>query len=76
MKIAQLRYGGASSIFMRAILNKKYALPYSVVDVVVKHFLSFVDDRRELPVLWHQCLYTFAQVSFEFTVNKFRFFPS
>ncbi|KFM73696.1 Bystin, partial [Stegodyphus mimosarum] len=55
-------YNGANSIFMRILLEKKYALPFRVVDSVVAHFLRFVDDKRELPLLWHQCLLTFAQI--------------
>ena len=56
---------------MTVLLNKKYSLPYVVLDGLVDHFMSFEDDDRELPVLWHQvgnwldnevqCLLTFAQ---------------
>ena len=48
------RYSGATSLFMTVLLNKKYSLPYVVIDALVAHFLSFVDDERELPVLWQQ----------------------
>ncbi|XP_071804328.1 bystin-like [Asterias amurensis] len=61
LKIAEMDYNGANSIFMRILLDKKYALPYRVVDAVVYHFLRFQLDKRELPVLWHQCLLTFVQ---------------
>ena len=61
LKIAEMDYSGASSIFLRALLEKKYALPYRVVDAVVFHFLRFQNDPRELPVLWHQSLLTFVQ---------------
>ncbi|XP_012259393.2 bystin [Athalia rosae] len=61
LKIAEMDYTGASSIFLRVFLDKKYALPYRVVDAVVFHFLRFSTDTRELPVLWHQALLTFAQ---------------
>lgn len=30
LKLAQLPYNGASSLFIRVLLNKKYALPYKV----------------------------------------------
>ena len=33
--------GGAANIFIRVFLNKKYALPYKVVDNLVFHFLRF-----------------------------------
>lgn len=66
LKIAEMEYSGANSIFLRVFFDKKYALPYRVVDAVVHHFVKFRNDRRELPVLWHQSILTFAQRS----VNK------
>lgn len=33
--------GGATNIFIRVLLEKKYALPYRVVDALVFHFLRF-----------------------------------
>lgn len=33
--------GGATNIFIRAFLEKKYALPYKVIDNLVFHFLRF-----------------------------------
>ncbi|PNS17596.1 hypothetical protein CAC42_2991 [Sphaceloma murrayae] len=33
--------GGATNIFLRVLLEKKYALPYKVVDALVFHFLRF-----------------------------------
>ena len=61
LKISEMDYNGASSIFLRTLLDKKYALPYRVVDAVVFHFCRFTRDQRELPVLWHQALLTFVQ---------------
>merc|ERR1739842_275682 len=61
LKIAEMEYSGACSIFLRILFDKKYALPYRVVDSVVFHFLKFQTERRELPVLWHQALLTFVQ---------------
>lgn len=42
LKIAEMNYSGANSIFLRTLLDKKYALPYRVVDAVVFHFLGWV----------------------------------
>ena len=39
LKIAEMEYNGANSMFLRVLLDKKYALPYQVVDAVVDHFL-------------------------------------
>ncbi|CAK1599795.1 unnamed protein product [Parnassius mnemosyne] len=61
LKIAEMDYTGANSIFLRILFDKKYALPYRVVDSVVFHFLRFQSDHRTLPVLWHQALLTFVQ---------------
>ena len=61
MKIAEMEYSGGNSIFLRILLDKKYALPYRVVDAVVFHFLGFRSELRKLPVLWQQCFLTFVQ---------------
>ncbi|KAL5489443.1 hypothetical protein EMCRGX_G018535 [Ephydatia muelleri] len=73
LKIAEMEYSGANSIFLRALLDKKYALPYHVVDAVFSHFLRmdaavgirvWIRDYPApcpLPVLWHQSLLTFVQ---------------
>lgn len=47
-RLAEMDYSGANSIFLRILLDKKYALPYRVVDAVVFHFLRFVfvDNRN------------------------------
>ena len=41
IKIAEMDYSGANSIFLRTLLDKKYALPYQAVDAVVYHFLRY-----------------------------------
>ncbi|XP_016300316.1 bystin-like [Sinocyclocheilus anshuiensis] len=61
LKIAEMEYNGANSIFLRLLLDKKYALPFRVLDALIAHFLSFCADRRMLPVLWHQSLLTLVQ---------------
>ncbi|XP_043079600.1 bystin isoform X1 [Puntigrus tetrazona] len=61
LKISEMEYNGASSIFLRLLLDKKYALPFRVLDALVAHFLSFRADQRTLPVLWHQSLLTLTQ---------------
>ena len=55
------QYTGSQSIFIRTLLDKKYALPYRVVDAVVDHFKRFLRDPREMPIKWHQALLIFAQ---------------
>ena len=61
--------GGATNIFIRTLLEKKYALPYQVIDNLVFHFLRFraavpaatTSKDLKLPVLWHLSLLTFSQ---------------
>uniref|UniRef100_A0A182RVA5 Bystin n=1 Tax=Anopheles funestus TaxID=62324 RepID=A0A182RVA5_ANOFN len=61
LKICEMEYSGACSVFIRIILDKRYALPYRVVDAAVFHFLKFEQDKRDMPTLWHNALLTFAQ---------------
>jgi len=61
LKIAEMEYTGASSMFLRILIDKKYALPFRAIDALVFHFLNFRRDERQLPVLWHQALLAFAQ---------------
>lgn len=56
-----MEYSGANSVFIRILLDKKYALPYRVVDTLVTHFCSFTHADKRLPVLWHQALLVFIQ---------------
>ena len=56
-------YNGATSIFMRTLLDKKYSLPAPVIDSLITHFVRFMDNdnTEEFPVLWHQALLVFVQ---------------
>eukprot|EP00246_Nothoceros_aenigmaticus_P017629 TRINITY_DN8794_c0_g1_i1.p1 TRINITY_DN8794_c0_g1~~TRINITY_DN8794_c0_g1_i1.p1 ORF type:complete len:474 (-),score=93.88 TRINITY_DN8794_c0_g1_i1:128-1549(-) len=61
MKIAQMQYSGMNSYFIKLFVDKKYALPYRVLDALVAHFVRFAGDERVLPVIWHQSLLSFVQ---------------
>ncbi|CAG8459531.1 6220_t:CDS:2 [Cetraspora pellucida] len=61
LRLAEMEYTGPTSIFIRILLDKKYALPFKVVDALVFHFIRFKNDERIMPVLWHQSLLIFAQ---------------
>jgi len=41
MKICTMPYSGTNSIFIRTLIDKKYALPYRVIDALVDHFFGF-----------------------------------
>ncbi|KAJ1667300.1 snoRNA-binding rRNA-processing protein [Coemansia sp. RSA 1813] len=60
-QLAEMEYSGPTSVFIRVLLDKKYALPYKVVDSLVFHFMRFKREERQLPVLWHQSFLVFAQ---------------
>ncbi|CAO3611571.1 unnamed protein product [Cunninghamella blakesleeana] len=61
LRLADMDYTGPNSLFIRILLDKKYALPYKVVDALVSHFARFQNDERTMPVLWHQSLLVFCQ---------------
>ncbi|XP_058078065.1 bystin isoform X1 [Magnolia sinica] len=61
MKMAEMEYCGTTSYFIKLFLDKKYALPYRVLDAVVAHFMRFLEDTRLMPVIWHQSLLSFVQ---------------
>lgn len=68
MRLAEIEhYSGPVSLFMKVLLDKKYALPYKVVDQVVHHFIMRRHpnpnnkDENNLPVMFHQCFLVFAQ---------------
>jgi len=61
MKIALMPYSGSNSMFIKVLIEKKYALPFRVIDSLVEHFLKFKTETRVLPVLWHQSLLSFAE---------------
>ncbi|KAE8712210.1 hypothetical protein F3Y22_tig00110260pilonHSYRG00099 [Hibiscus syriacus] len=61
MKLAEMEYCGTTSYFIKLLLEKKYALPYRVVDAVIAHFMRFLEDTRIMPVIWHQSLLAFVQ---------------
>ncbi|WWC70841.1 uncharacterized protein I206_104793 [Kwoniella pini CBS 10737] len=67
LRLASMDYSGPNSLFIRTLLDKKYALPYKVVDALVFHFIRLANSQRsrtgedKLPVLWHQSMLVFVQ---------------
>lgn len=58
LKIAEMDYNGANSIFLKTLLDKKYALPYRVVDAVVFHFLGYVSALHQSLINFLQSVYS------------------
>lgn len=58
---AEVPFSGVQCVFLRTLLDKKYALPLRVIDSLCDFFVAFRTDSRTLPVLWHQALLVFVQ---------------
>lgn len=54
-------YTGPTSVFIKVLIDKKYALPYKVIDALVFHFMRFKSVPDALPLLWHQSFLAFSQ---------------
>ncbi|TEB35541.1 cell adhesion protein byn-1 [Coprinellus micaceus] len=69
LRVAEMDYSGPNSLFIRVLIDKKFDLPYKVIDALVFHFIRLSNtykaktrgDSDKLPVLWHQSLLVFAQ---------------
>ncbi|XP_070037543.1 bystin isoform X1 [Nicotiana tabacum] len=61
LKLAEMEYCGTTSYFIKLLIEKKYALPYRVLDAMVSHFMGFFDETRVMPVIWHLSLLVFVQ---------------
>ncbi|KAK3990083.1 Bystin-domain-containing protein [Cladorrhinum sp. PSN332] len=58
----------ATNYLLKVLLEKRYALPWQVIDSLVFHFIRYASSVRDLdsapdslPVIFHQCLLVFAQ---------------
>ena len=51
LKLAEMGYAPANTLFLRTLLLKKYALPYRVVDSLVEYFAGFATSDECPPVL-------------------------
>jgi essential nuclear protein 1 len=61
LHLCEMHYTGPTSVFIKVLIDKKYALPYKAVDALVFHFLRFKSDPKELPLLWHKSFLCFAE---------------
>lgn len=61
LRLADMPFTGINSFFIRALIDKRYALPYRVVDALVDHFANFENETRQLPVVWHHSLLAFVR---------------
>lgn len=61
LKLANMPYSAPTTLFMKTLLDKKYNLPYRVIDTLTKYFVKFQGNQSRLPVIWHQNLLMFVQ---------------
>ncbi|KAL7674002.1 hypothetical protein ACOME3_000286 [Neoechinorhynchus agilis] len=67
-KVLIEQFAGARSIFIRVLLEKRYNLPYKVVNAVFDHFMRFAmldncegKQPYRMPVIFHQSLLCFVR---------------
>lgn len=74
-QLLQRDFSPATTVFIRVLIEKKYALPYQTLDELVFYFMRFRnaaqdqmqidenDDKKapQLPVVWHKAFLSFAQ---------------
>ncbi|KAI3406572.1 ENP1 [Candida oxycetoniae] len=63
-QLLQRDYSPATTVFIRVLIEKKYALPYQALDDLVFYFMRFRNDNEEkepMPVVWHKAFLAFAQ---------------
>ncbi|XP_019194310.1 PREDICTED: bystin isoform X2 [Ipomoea nil] len=61
MKLAEMEYCGTTSYFIQVLIEKKYALPYRVLNAMAAHFMKFNEESRVMPVIWHLSLLCFVR---------------
>ena len=74
-QLLQRDFKPSTTVFIRVLVEKKYALPYQTLDELVFYFMRFrnavqqdsmeieISENREpqLPVVWHKAFLAFAQ---------------
>ncbi|KAL0211683.1 hypothetical protein RCL1_005309 [Eukaryota sp. TZLM3-RCL] len=61
IKMTEMDWHPPVSFFIKVLLDKKYNLPLTVVNVVVAWLAKFLDYRGSLPVVWNQAFLVFVQ---------------
>lgn len=71
-QLVQREFRPATMVFIRVLIEKKYALPYQTLDELVFYFMRFRKAAQEelgepkgampeLPVVWHKAFLAFSQ---------------
>ncbi|OBA14788.1 uncharacterized protein OGAPODRAFT_101242 [Ogataea polymorpha] len=66
--LLQKDFNPATTVFIRILIEKKYALPYQTIDDLVFYFMRFqiteqrqIRDASPMPLVWHKAFLAFAQ---------------
>lgn len=65
LRLIEMPYSGSTSLFVKILVNKKYALPRRVIDALVDHFYSFATETRVLPVSY-PCIWNLSSIILTF----------
>lgn len=74
-QLLQRDFSPSTTIFIRVLIEKQYALPYQTIDELVYYFMRFRDASQgqelmheegdvkapQLPIVWHKAFLAFAQ---------------
>jgi essential nuclear protein 1 len=62
MILGDMDYSGAVCIFIKTLLEKRYALHARALNSLYAHFRRFEDSKEKMPVIWHQNLLLFVKL--------------
>lgn len=61
LKMMEMPYSSAIVHYLSALLRKNYSFPRKVITILTEYLLKFQSYEKELPIVWHQLLLTFAK---------------
>ena len=62
LKSLQFQYNGPVGVIIKIFIDKKFALPLSVINALAQYFPKFAGQtEQKMPVLWFQTILSFAK---------------
>lgn len=62
LKSIQFQYNGPVGVIIKIFIDKKFALPLSVINALAQYFPKFAENSEQImPVLWFQTILSFAK---------------
>lgn len=62
LKIVEMGFTGPTAIFLKTLLEKKYALPTRVINSLVSFFIKYENSDIALPVIFYQLVLRVAEL--------------